>query len=58
MVIMLDDDRVDLRVDLGGAGDCLVQQFSGADLFVADEIGQADSVIIAVFLEGHLDTRG
>ena len=58
MVVMLDDDRVDLRVDLGGAGDGLVQQFPGADLLVADEIGQADPVIVAVFLEGHVDTRG
>jgi hypothetical protein len=26
-------------------------------LLLADEIGQSDSVIIAVFLEGHGDTR-
>ncbi len=58
IVVMLDDDRVDLRIDLGGAGDGLVQQLSGADLLVADEIGKADPVVVAVFLEGHADTRG
>ena len=36
----------------------LGRQTIGADLFVADEIGQTDPVIAAVFLEGHIDTRG
>ena len=30
IVVMLDDDRVDLRIDLRGAGDGLVEQFPGA----------------------------
>ena len=55
IVVMLDDHRIDLRIDLGGAGDRLVQQFAGADLLLADEIGKADAVVIAVFRERHID---
>src|SRR5207247_9130785 len=53
MVIVLDDDRVDLRIDLRGSGNGLVEQFPGRDLFLPDEFGKADRVVLAVFLEGH-----
>ncbi len=53
VVIVLDDDRIDLRVHLCGAGDRLIQQFLRTYLLLADEIGEADCVILAVFLEGH-----
>ena len=54
IVVMLDDDRVDLRVDLCRAGDRLVEQFTGRDLLVPHQFGQTDRVVIAVFLEGHM----
>ena len=58
IVGMLYDHRVDLRVDLGGTGDRLVQQFLGADLFFPDELGKAEPVVAAVFPKSHDDTRG
>ena len=57
VVVMFDDHRVDLRIDLGGAGDRFVQQLPGLDLLVADEFGESHPVIAAVFLEGHGLTR-
>ena len=56
VVVMLDDDGVDLRIDLRGTGDGLVEQFPGRDLFVANQFGKADRVVIAIFLEGHAHT--
>ena len=56
VVVMLDDDGVDLRIDLRGTGDGLVEQFPGRDLFVANQVGKADRVVIAIFLEGHAHT--
>ena len=53
MVVVFHDHRVDVSVDLRRAGDRLVQKLAGADLFAADEIGEADCVIAAVFLERH-----
>ena len=41
IIVMFYDHCVDLRVDLGGAGNGLVQQFSRADLFFPDETGKA-----------------
>ncbi len=58
IVIMLHDHRIDLRIDLGGAGDRLVQQFRGADLLFPDELGEAHPVIAGVFPECHIDTYG
>ena len=54
IVVMLDDDGIDLRIDLGGARDGLVQQFAGTDLLLADEVGKADGVVLAIFRECHL----
>jgi hypothetical protein len=54
---MLDDDRIDLGIDLLGAGDGLGQQLAWADLFPANEVGKADPVIAAIFLEGHRLSR-
>jgi hypothetical protein len=51
---MLYDHRVDFAVDLRSAGDRLVKQFLGADLFPADEISKANRVIAAVFPKCHL----
>jgi hypothetical protein len=56
IVVVLDDDRVDLRIDLRGAGDGLVEQFAGRDFFLPNQFGKADRVVIAVFLEGHVHT--
>ena len=57
IVVMFHHHRVDFGIDLGGAGDRLVQQFGGADVFLPDQIGKADPVIAAVFPERHIDTR-
>ncbi len=56
IVVMLYHDRVDLRIDLRGTGDGLVEQFPGRDFFLPNQFGKADRVVIAVFLEGHADT--
>ncbi len=56
IVVMLDHDRVDLRIDFCGAGNRLVEQIGRRDLFPADEIGQADRIKVAVFLESHVQT--
>src|SRR5688572_475236 len=56
MVVMLDDDRVDLRIDLRRTGDGLIEQFLSRDLLLANQFGKADRVVIAVFLEGHAHT--
>jgi hypothetical protein len=56
VVVMFDDDGVDLRIDFGGAGDSLVEQFLARDLFVSNQFGKADRVVVAVFLEGHART--
>ena len=45
IVVVLDDDRIDLRVDFRGARDGLVEQFAGRDLLFPDEFGKADRVI-------------
>jgi hypothetical protein len=55
MVVVPDNDRVDRRIDFFRARDRFVQQLGRADLFVADQIGKAYAVILAVFPEGHLD---
>ena len=57
IVVMLDDYRVDLRIDLGGPRDRLVQQFAGTDLLLADQLGKADGVVSAVFPERHINPR-
>jgi hypothetical protein len=54
--MMLDDDCIDLRIDLRCSGDGLVEQFPGRDLFLPNQFGKADRVVIAVFLEGHVHT--
>ena len=56
IIIVLYDHRIDLRIDLGGAGDGFVQQFPGTDLLVVDEFGEPDRVVIAIFLESHIRT--
>ena len=56
IVVMLYDHRIDLRIDLGGTGDRLVEQLRGRDLLVANEFGKPEPVIAAVFLEGHIGT--
>ena len=53
IIVMFYDHRIDLRIDLGGSGDRLIQQFPGAHLFFPDEFGQTHSVVAAVFAEGH-----
>ena len=58
IIVMLHHHGVDLRVDPGCARDGFVKQLAGADLFVADQTGEADPVITAVFLESHVDSRG
>jgi hypothetical protein len=55
MVVVPDNDRVDRRIDFFRARNRFVQQLGSADLFLSDQIGKAYTVIIAVFLEGHLD---
>ncbi len=52
--VVLHHHRIDLRVDLRGARDRLVEQVAGRDLLLADQIGQADRVLITVFLESHV----
>ena len=56
IVVMLDDDGVDLRIDFGGAGNRLIEQFARRDLLVPHQFGQTDRVVVAVFLEGHMRT--
>jgi hypothetical protein len=53
---MPDDDRVELRIDLRGAGDGLVEQFPGRDFLLPNQFRKADRVVLSVFLEGHADT--
>jgi hypothetical protein len=45
VVVVLYDHRIDMRIDLGGAGDCFVQQFPGTDLLLADKLGKPDKAI-------------
>src|SRR4029078_472164 len=56
IVVMLDDDRVDLRIELRGTGDGLIEQILRRDFFLPNQFGKADRVVIAVFLEGHAHT--
>ena len=53
VVVMLDDDSVDLRIDFGGSRNGFVEQFEGRDLFSVNQLGKSDRVIVAEFLEGH-----
>ena len=57
IVVVLDHDGIDLRIDLGGARHRLVEQLFRRDLLLADELGKANAVILAIFLEGHRSTR-
>jgi hypothetical protein len=50
---VLHDHGIDLRIDLLGPHDGFVEQFPRADLFGADEIGEAEPVVAAVILNGH-----
>src|SRR5882724_8286827 len=53
IVIVLDDNGVDVRIDLFGTGDRLIQKLCGAHLTVTNEFGEAQSVKVAVVLERH-----
>ena len=44
VIVVLYDDGVDLRIDLLGPRDGFVQQLARADLFGADEFGEAKPV--------------
>ena len=57
IVVVLDHDGVQLRIDLGGARQRLVEQLLRRDLLLAHEVGEADAVIAAIFLEGHRSTH-
>ncbi|MGY4418867.1 hypothetical protein ACVWY2_001292 [Bradyrhizobium sp. JR6.1] len=54
VVVMLDDDCVDLRIDGGRARNRLVEQLPCRDVLVADELGETDRVVVAEFLESHV----
>ena len=53
IVVVPDDDSVDLRIDFFRPRDRLVQQLLCADLLVANERREAETVVVAVFLECH-----
>ena len=51
IVVVLDDDRVNLRIDLCRADDGLVEQFAGGDLLLPYEFGKADRVVLPYSLK-------
>src|SRR4051795_12823576 len=53
VLVVFYDDGIDLRIDLVCARDGFVQQLVRTDLFGPDEIGEAEPVMAAVFLDGH-----
>jgi hypothetical protein len=53
LLILLVHDRVDLWIDGLRTSNCHVEQFTGADFALADQVGERDRVIAAIFFKSH-----